>query len=66
MRARPGGIGEYGRVAGVLTLSHCRRAVTRLGFACHDRPGAAAVGLDAPTPLRTASAPLGGTGLVAV
>lgn len=36
------------------------RAMTRLGFTCHDRPGAAPA--DAPGPLRTASALLGGTG----
>ncbi|ELS54022.1 SCO5918 family protein [Streptomyces viridochromogenes] len=35
------------------------RAMTRLGFTCHERPGTAPVGV--PTPFQTASALLGGT-----
>ncbi|MDC0769617.1 SCO5918 family protein [Streptomyces sp. HD] len=35
------------------------RAMTRLGFTCHEQPETAPVGI--PTPLRTASALLGGT-----
>ncbi|MGW1953978.1 SCO5918 family protein [Streptomyces sp. NPDC001920] len=35
------------------------RAMTRLGFTCHARPGTAPVG--APSPLQTAAALLGGT-----
>ncbi|MEU2441635.1 SCO5918 family protein [Streptomyces rubradiris] len=50
------------------------RAMTRLGFTCHDAPGAAPVGVGvaapvgaaAPDALRTASALLGGPGPVAV
>ncbi|MEU2712977.1 SCO5918 family protein [Streptomyces sp. NPDC007205] len=46
------------------TASEVTRAMTRLGFTCHDRPEAAPVG--GPTPLEAASALLGGTGSVAV
>ncbi|MFJ8537220.1 SCO5918 family protein [Streptomyces sp. NPDC093591] len=35
------------------------RAMTRLGFTCHEQPGTAPAGVS--TPLRTASALLGGT-----
>ncbi|MFF9023750.1 SCO5918 family protein [Streptomyces eurythermus] len=44
------------------------RAMTRLGFTCHDAPGAAPVdaGVTGPDALRTASALLGGPGPVAV
>jgi sorbitol-specific phosphotransferase system component IIA len=35
------------------------RAMTRLGFTCHEQPGAVPVGV--PTPLLTTSAPPGGT-----
>lgn len=44
------------------TAGEVTRAMARLGFTCHDRPEAAAVGAGAgvPTSLRTASALLGG------
>ena len=42
------------------------RAMARLGFTCHDRPEAAPADVAGPTPLRTASALLGGTGPLAV
>jgi hypothetical protein len=42
------------------TAGEVTRAMVRLGFTCHDRPEAAPVGV--PTPLRTASALLGGVG----
>lgn len=48
------------------TAGEVVRAMTRLGFACHDRPEAAPVGVLGATPLRTASALLGGAGPVAV
>jgi hypothetical protein len=41
------------------TSSEVVRAMTRLGFTCHEQPETAPVGT--PAPLRTASAPLGGT-----
>ncbi|MEU2054140.1 SCO5918 family protein [Streptomyces bungoensis] len=46
------------------TTLEVTRAMTRLGFTCHDRPGAEPAGSDAgvPTPLQTASALLGGAG----
>ena len=40
------------------TTGEVVRAMTRLGFTCHDRPETAPVSV--PTPLRTASALLGG------
>jgi hypothetical protein len=46
------------------TVDEVARAMARLGFTCHGRPAAAPVG--DPTPLRTASALLGGTGPVDV
>ncbi|MGW2937412.1 SCO5918 family protein [Streptomyces sp. NPDC001156] len=48
------------------TVGEVTRAMTRLGFTCHDRPGAAPVGVGGPTPFHTASVLLGGTGPVAV
>ncbi|MFF4571427.1 SCO5918 family protein [Streptomyces sp. NPDC001410] len=48
------------------TAGDATRAMTRLGFTCHDRPGAAPGGVGGPAPFRTASALLGGTGPVAV
>ncbi|MFJ7048772.1 hypothetical protein CTU88_20640 [Streptomyces sp. JV178] len=45
------------------TAGEVTRAMTRLGFTCHERPEAAPVGVGGPTVLRTAS---GGTGPVAV
>lgn len=45
------------------TAGEVTRAMTRLGFTCHDRPEAAPVGVGGPTLVRTAS---GGTGPVAV
>ena len=42
------------------TAGEVVRAMTRLGFTCHGRPGAASVAVGAPNPLRTASALLGG------
>ncbi|GAA2730889.1 SCO5918 family protein [Streptomyces nogalater] len=44
------------------TAGEVTRAMTRLGFTCHDQPGAAPVGAGAPDPLRAASALLGGPG----
>jgi hypothetical protein len=41
------------------TSSEVVRAMTRLGFTCHEHPETAPVGI--PTPLQTASALLGGT-----
>ncbi|MGW0087007.1 SCO5918 family protein [Streptomyces sp. NPDC003393] len=48
------------------TVGEVTRAMTRLGFTCHDRPEAEPASLGAPTPLDSASALLGGTGPVAV
>ncbi|MGW2641283.1 SCO5918 family protein [Streptomyces sp. NPDC001348] len=48
------------------TAGEVRRAMTRLGFVCHDHPEAAPVGVGGPSPLHRASALLGGTGLEAV
>ena len=42
------------------TAGEVVRAMTRLGFTCHGRPGAASVDVGAPDPLRAASALLGG------
>ncbi|MGW5325322.1 SCO5918 family protein [Streptomyces sp. NPDC004014] len=42
------------------------RAMTRLGFTCHEHPDGAPAGPGGPTALRTASALLGGAGPVAV
>ena len=45
------------------TAAEITRAMTRLGFTCHDRPETAAV--DGRAPLEIASTLLGGTGSVA-
>ncbi|MFJ9904450.1 SCO5918 family protein [Streptomyces sp. NPDC101152] len=42
------------------TAGEVVRAMTRLGFTCHGRPGATSVHVGAPDPLRAASALLGG------
>ena len=47
------------------TAREVSRAMARLGFTCHDRPGNARVDESGPALLRTASALLGGTGPVA-
>jgi len=43
------------------TVGEVVRAMTRLGFTCHDHPAPAPVDMPAPTPFQTASALLGGT-----
>ena len=48
------------------TAGEVVRAMTCLGFTCHDRPEGAPVCVDGPALLRTASALLGGAGPVAV
>ena len=48
------------------TTGEVTRAMTRLGFTCHDGPEAAPVAVSGPGLLRTASALLGGPGTVAV
>ncbi|MFI9151013.1 SCO5918 family protein [Streptomyces sp. NPDC053367] len=46
------------------TAGEVVRAMTRLGFTCHDRPGGAPVAMAGSAALRTASALLGGDGPV--
>ncbi len=48
------------------TAGEVTRAMTRLGFTCHDQPWAAPLGAGGPGAPETASALLGGPGPVAV